>query len=245
MLTANKTVVLNKIGQGLKKDLVGYWPLDEASGTRRDLSGNELTLTDNNTVTGTDGPSRKLPLASQFTVANSEYLSRADETKLRAAATGLTLAIWVKHDGAFPGAGGYQNPIAKTDAGAAREYEVQWNGDNNRFIFITTEDGSTLKTAGFPLAPTADAYHLLVAWWSGTQLFAQQDGGVVTSGSATTSIYGSTNALLLGSNTGTSQFWPGGMAGFGKWDRALTAQERLYLYNGGIGRGFSLNQGFL
>ena len=44
-----------ELDTAFKTDLRAWWPLDEPSGSRRDLSGNGNTLTDNNTVTEADG----------------------------------------------------------------------------------------------------------------------------------------------------------------------------------------------
>ena len=244
-----KEVVLftNPIGRKLLDGLVAYWPLDEASGTRRDLSGNGLTLTDNNTVTGAAGPSSKLPLASQFTSANSESLSRLDTSLLRTASTGLTLEIWVRAD-TLPGAGSFVQIIGKSNQSTQREYEIQWNGDNSRFFFIMTEDGSTLKTASFPLGNTTGIWYQLIAGWNPAtgRLFARQNGGATTLGSTLTTPYTSTITFSLGANSDlTGGFYNGRQAAARKWDRALTDVECAYLYNNGVGRLFTLGRGFV
>lgn len=45
----------NELDAAFKTELRAWWPLDEKSGSRRDVSGNANTLTDNNTVTEIDG----------------------------------------------------------------------------------------------------------------------------------------------------------------------------------------------
>ena len=68
--------------QQLRNKLVGYWPLEEASGTRRvamwggeyPVGATGLDWADNNTVTGNPGPSSNLRLASQFTAVTTEFL---------------------------------------------------------------------------------------------------------------------------------------------------------------------------
>ena len=74
-------VVLSVLGLGevahavlLTDDLVAYWTLDEASGTRSDSVGSS-DLTDINTVTSAPGI---LNGAAQFTAANNEYFEVAD-----------------------------------------------------------------------------------------------------------------------------------------------------------------------
>ena len=78
----------------LTTSLVEAWNLQEASGNRAGAFAS-LTLTDNNTVTQTTGPSSVIPQAALFTAANSEYLSRADEAAL--SLTGdWTITGWAK-----------------------------------------------------------------------------------------------------------------------------------------------------
>lgn len=77
--------------------LVGYWKLDEASGSRADSSGNGYTLTDNNTVTANAFDYWKTGENSAlFNGANSEYLSRTDTNALDFAGTSFTLVCWMR-----------------------------------------------------------------------------------------------------------------------------------------------------
>src|SRR5690348_11404000 len=62
----------------LTDSLVGYWKLDEASGSRADSAGAN-TLTDNNTVAGLAG---LISNAGDFERDNSESLSIADNAAL-------------------------------------------------------------------------------------------------------------------------------------------------------------------
>lgn len=76
--------------------LVSYWKLEEANGARVDsvvASGNDLT--DNNTVTQAVGV---LGNAAQFTAANSESLSHADNASLGTGDIDFTVASWVYFD---------------------------------------------------------------------------------------------------------------------------------------------------
>lgn len=62
----------------LSDNLVAFWKLEEASGSRADAFGAN-TLTDQNTVTGNPG---KIGNAAQFTAANFEYLTGPDNPTL-------------------------------------------------------------------------------------------------------------------------------------------------------------------
>ena len=57
-----------------------------------------LHLTDNNTVTGQAAGGPGAQNVSQFTAANTEFLSRADEAALDCGDIGFTFAAWVYLD---------------------------------------------------------------------------------------------------------------------------------------------------
>ena len=81
-------------------DLKGLWHLDENSNgsaavTRKDSSGNGNDLTDNATVTSTQG---KIGKAGQFTAANSEYLSITDNDSISVGNFDFTASAWVMLD---------------------------------------------------------------------------------------------------------------------------------------------------
>lgn len=78
-------------------DLAAYWKLDEASGTRSDSAGSSH-LTDNNTVTQSSG---RVGNAGQFTAANNEYLSVADNAALSSGDVDITVAGWIYLDATF------------------------------------------------------------------------------------------------------------------------------------------------
>jgi hypothetical protein len=74
--------------------LVAYWRLDEASGNATDTKGSS-TLTDNNTVTSAAG---KISTSRQFTAANSEFLSIADNAALSTGNIDFWIGGWIYND---------------------------------------------------------------------------------------------------------------------------------------------------
>ena len=104
---------------GLLTNLQAWYTLDEASGTRADSSGNGNSLTDVNTVTQAAG---KLTNAAQFTRANSERLTIADNTSLSMGDIDFTLCAWVYFD-TLPVAG----LISKWN-GTSDEYTIYYDG---------------------------------------------------------------------------------------------------------------------
>jgi hypothetical protein len=89
-------------GSNLLTNLVAYWNLGEKNGNRADSSGNGFTLTDNNTVTMTDGP------ASGASNASTPYVTGwADQSgngyNLSASATS-TSALYASNElNGYPG----------------------------------------------------------------------------------------------------------------------------------------------
>ena len=78
----------------LTDSLTSFWELGEASGTRSDSSGTNH-LTDNATVTQATG---KVGNAAQFTSANSEYLSIADNASISTGNIDWTKSFWIYAD---------------------------------------------------------------------------------------------------------------------------------------------------
>ena len=79
-------------------NIQGRWQLDEASGTRADVSGNGNTLADNNTVgstTGINEAGASSALAADFFVGNTEFLSIGDGSQTGLDAQDHTVSMWV------------------------------------------------------------------------------------------------------------------------------------------------------
>ena len=205
---------------GLSDNLEAFWKLDEASGSRADSSGNGRTLTDNNTVTQATG---KVGNAAQFTAANSEYLSRADEAGLSFGNNvSFSISVWVYGD---------------TWTGAQREIinknTTEWRlriSNAGRPIFSLP--GSTLTHSA--TLSLATWYHI-VAWYDAVadvSGMAINDGTPETTADATGATDG-TNELRVG-RLGTAYF-DGRIDALGIWRRVLTAAEITQLYNSGSG----------
>src|SRR3989339_620227 len=77
----------------LPEGLVSYWTLDEASGTRIDVKGNN-DLRDNNTVSSTTGLQG---IAADFEGSNMETFSVSDAAQNGLDITGdLSFSMWIK-----------------------------------------------------------------------------------------------------------------------------------------------------
>lgn len=207
----------------LQRALVAYWPGSEASGPRRDLGPNGLTLTDNNTVTGNTGPgTSRLTLASQFTAANSESLSRANEALLQLQATDFTLMARVYADSISAD----RTIIAKRNSGGTNaEYLITLDVASNQ-IAAYLGAGGAHKAAG--AISTATWYHIVLTR-QGTSyvLYLNNAANAFTDANYTAD---DTNAFALGVRS-ASEYWDGRMCDVGVWRRKLSAQEVAYLYD--------------
>lgn len=223
-------------GSPWRTKLVGYWPCDEASGTRRDVSGNGITLTDNNTVTGNPGPSANIALASQFTLANSEYLSVADDDRLdMGTGAQMTLCAWVYLDSA-PAA--VLNIVSKFNAsGNQRGYAMEWNNVTNRMNLLYSVAGTSAVTLGYSsLVISTATWYFFTVTYDGVNFSLNVNGGTPIVTATTGDIFATTTPFQIGLRGATTLYWDGRICGVGLWKRVLTATELAFLYNGGSGR---------
>lgn len=210
----------------------GYWKLDEASGTRNDSGPYGLHLTDNNACGSAAG---KIANGATFVTASSQYLSHADDTRLRTGYVDWTLGTWVK----FNSLTARQAVAGKYSTLLGQEYLIEWYAASSAIRFLSR--GSAYITSAVTI--TAGTWYFILAWIDQGAATAnlQINGGTVE----TFSISPGTNEPL----TGTSEFrigaqQSGGLQSYadatidetGLWGCKFDAGQRSYLYNGGAGR---------
>lgn len=214
----------------LTDSIVAYWDLDEASGTRVDDPGAN-DLTDNNTVTSNTG---LISNAAQFTAANSEYLSRSDNTDLSTGNIDFTFVAWAYLDSK----GANRSIVSKYSSSANREYNLYYGTTADRFIFEVSSDGTavTTVTANNLGIPAISTWYFVVAWHDAANdtLNIQVNNGTVDSVSYSAGVFDSTAPFMIGARNG-AMFWNGMLDEVGFWKRTLTAGERTQLYNSGAG----------
>lgn len=223
----------------LKENLISYWPLDEPAGTRRDATITGHTLTDNNTVTGAEGPSLYLPRAAQHTAANIEYLSRVDNDTLSVEAQSFSVCAW-----AYSDAFGTDRMVVAKDSNAAgnREYHLIYANSVSRWVMRLQNSTTNLLTlvasaAGAPA--TATWYFLTITYDHPTRrakLYV--NAGTPAEDTASGDVTASGAPFTIGAFGNTGARWDGRTCGVGFWKRVLTADDITWLYNGGIGRPF-------
>jgi len=230
--------VATAVPSTLLDNIVAYWKLDEASGTREDSVGSN-DLTDNNTVTQAQG---KVDEAAQFTNEYPnpyEYLSHADNADLSTGDIDFTIAAWVYGD-RTPESNEYWGIVTKDSDSDSREYFLIWNGNENRFHFRVMDGSASkgeVKATTFG-APSTLTWYFIVVWHDATAntVNIQVNNGTVDS-AATSGAPADTDAeFRIGRDYSDNyRCWDGRIDEVGFWKRTLTEAERTALYNSGNG----------
>lgn len=220
------------LGHDLLNGLVDTWPLNEQSDARLGIHAG-LHLTDNATVTGADGVGS---LASQFTNANSEYLSRADEAALSIPSIDFTVAAWVYLDSTSAN----RAIVSKYNTtGNDREYLLFFRNSDTRFVFnvsVTGSDAFAAVANNFGAPSTATWY--FVTAWRGGELGISVNAGTADTATNRTPRDGASTFVIGATNQGGGEYHDGRIQRVGLWKRKLTANEITYLYNSGRGRDY-------
>lgn len=219
----------------LKDNLISYFKLEEASGTRDDAHGSN-DLTDNNTVTQTTG---KVGNAALFTAANSESLSITDAAQSGLDFTGdYSFSYWI-------------NLNSDPDS-VIQDTITKWN-DTVQFSYIHEitatgykvfhRNGATQEAAEVTQTfATSTDYHIAVVYDStaGTFELFVNNSSIGTSAAITNS-QDSTAIFALGArnlDAGGLRFLDGWMDEVAIWNRKITSGEISEIYNSGTGLGY-------
>lgn len=222
--------------QSLYSGLVGYWNLQDQSGSRLDLTGNGSTLTNTNTVTTVDG---LVGQASGFVTASSQRLTAASSSVLQGGPKDFTIAAWVYLTDKTT-VYCFMSKLSIT-AGQA-EYQMFYNSATDRLqmsVYTATDVQKTVQGSTFG-SPTAATWYFLCGWYDNTAQTVNVEVNATGADSASTAAAAqaaSSGTFAIGSlgNIG-SNYLNGRVCEASKWDRLLTPQERRWLYNNGRGR---------
>lgn len=224
-------------------NLVSYWGLGEASGTRVD-SHSSNDLGDNNTVTQGTGI---VGNCADFERSNSEYLSitNASQTGLDFGSTDHSISFWVNFETI---ANQFYTAFGKYQNSGQLEYQYRLWGYDNQEAYVqwsgngTSVTGKTFNMTNFTNWSTGTWYHIV---WVAD----------VSAGSVEMFVNGVSEATVTGLPTsihqGTDMFTMGvGLLGGGEYIDArmdevaifndiLTSDEVTWLYNSGSGRSYA------
>jgi len=177
--------------------------------------------------------------AAQFTRANSEYLSIADNAALSMGGTDAAWAFWVRPDSAPPS---IQWLLFKGQGttGTTLEYAIRHTSAGA--LICSRSDGTTLRAFSVASQLTVNVWALIVMEFTvATGRFELFVNGVSV-GSLTNAgedIWNGAGSVFLGSRTGGTDPLDGRLDSVGIWKRTLTTAEKTWLYNGGAGRQYS------
>lgn len=220
----------------LSTNLVAFWKLGEASGTRLDAIGSN-NLVDNNTVTQAAG---RVGNAAQFTFANSEFLSIADNADMSTGDIDFTFACWVYLDSVPVGIVDMIVASKWTSSGDQREWGLTLDEGDNRFNwFVNPTGGSsgsvTLDATSFGDVPLA-TWIFIVLWHDSVNdtLNIQINNGAIDTVAYSAGVFDGTSSFKLGQINGAG-FWDGRIDAVGWWKKVLNQLERTRQYNDGLG----------
>jgi hypothetical protein len=189
-------------------------------------------------------------VAAQFTVANTEYLSAADNAVFPSTGD-WTFAVWVKADSFTATTGNFI--AGQWDAGVSQGAwailynDFTFNGNPKRFSFWTSVDGAngTLADATSVGQPALNTWYLIIVKnvaSTRTKKIKVNDGTEDSSTYPSGTIWNSTARFCIGSQLSSNtpgQTWSGAMRLAGWWGRLTTNTEDTWLYNSGAGQIYS------
>lgn len=218
-------------------NLISYWSLDEASGNALDAKGSNA-LTDHGSVGSATGV---ISGARSFS-GSGQYFSHSDNSDLSLGTdTAFSFAFWAKDAADCSNRGLVTKAVSGPDSSAG--YVIWISGTTLSF---TIGNGSSSATvSGDPnftfVNPPHNVWHYVVAWHdpvsdtinyqidNGTPLTTSWSGGTADEG----------GEFQLGGFTAWSIPWSGNIDEVGFWKKALTLDERTWLYNSGSGRSYA------
>jgi hypothetical protein len=215
----------------LTDNLISYWKLDEASGTRVDSHGSN-DLTDNNTVLAGTGIINN---GADFESANSEYLSIVDNASL--SFTGdHSFSFWFKPESS----GAVFALISKySQVTGNRSYLLRYLTTPSLSMIINNTGSSNESYTTAVDLGTGAFKHIVWTWDASASQgqFYVEDVNIGSPTGAKTSIFDG-NALFTISRRSDEaiEYADGVMDEVGIWNRVLTSDEVTELYNNGDGR---------
>ncbi len=212
------TLASVQIGYG-NSGLVGYWKLDEATGTTAlDSSGNG-----NSGTWSSSGVSATTPVASAITFTDPAALALDGSSgyvtlgvnNLPANNAQQSISLWFK---GTPNSGTNQNMIAISNLGASSAVQVGFRGTN---LLAWNYGGGTLVSTA---APTDNAWHQVIYTYDGTTdsiyldgVFKQSAVGPHQAGTPTTAYLGTYNP--------SSELFGGALDDVRVYNRVLSGSE--------------------
>ncbi len=210
--------------------LVGYWSMDEGSGTlAKDSSGNK----NNGTLTGSPNwATGKLGNALSFTGSN--YVEFSNSSSLSVSGNQITVSVWVK-----PTAGDYRTILSKGYSSSDGGYAIRMSRDSEptKAFFQVYNSSGTIGSAGTYSNIKNGVWSHLIGTYDGSQVCFYVNGvldgacGALTGNIKTNSL--PVRLGKLSTSGGTTEFYVGLIDDARVYNRAISATEIKQLYQSG------------
>ena len=228
--------------ENIINELVGYWTLNEPSGTRLDSTDFNTNLSD---ISGVDSSVAIVGSGAHFTRSNTECLnSGLSSGVLDLGDEDFTFALWVSLDSKDLPA---QTLLSKhRPPSDDRQFFIDFVfGGIDRFRFLINSTGmggsTTIIEADTLGSPSANTFYFIVAWHDSTANTINiqiNDGGIDSAGHTGGAFQGDA-AFKLGCvedvSENPTELLNGILDEVAVWNRTLTSDEKTSLYNGGAG----------
>jgi hypothetical protein len=214
-------------------NLIAWWSLNEASGTRNDSHGANH-LTDNNTVLFSASGIKSN--AADLERDTSESLSIASNANLQMGDIDFTMFGWVKAETLND----FATIISKRQSVTLPEYQLYYASGKFSFVTANSSNVGTTITADTPAVSTG-TWYFIVAWHnaSANTLNIQVNNGTVYTDASPVTPRTDTFVFQLGAQQSPAAgFWDGLIDEVGIYKKVLTSDERTWLYNSGAGRSY-------
>jgi Concanavalin A-like lectin/glucanases superfamily len=213
--------------------LVGYWKLDEGSGsTAYDASGHGNNGTWYGTQAGTSGyysAGHNQTWAGYFD-GSTDYVNVTSSPSFSfGGSLPFTVIVWVNGSNF---SGNTPTALAKGNNGACiATYVFFASGSNADFETNSTGVCTGNHYASFPI--TTNTWYQIAGVYDGTSMFAYENGVLekTLNISATSPLVNSSPLWIGKGYSGTVQFWPGLIDDVRVYNRALSAAEIQAIYN--------------
>lgn len=222
----------------LRKGLVGYWRMEELTGTRYDRSPSGNHLLSSNSVGQAVGV---VGNCAYFTKFSTPYLNLPSNATLQGANRDLFIACWVKLTTKTT----TQQIVTKFGASITNRCEyallyVPSATDRFEFIISTNNAGGTLTAVANNFgAPSIGVWYFICAWWDQTAgtVNISVNNGTANSTSGPKAIGSTGAAFMVGwrETLPSNESLDGYVDELGLWRRVLTTAEKSQLYRGGLG----------
>ena len=224
-------------------ELVSWWKLDEASGTRYDAhADNDLTQNGGPVWNTTDYKY----VASMDCEASSDqyaYITQANQTGLSFGNEDFTWGAWWRAESIAGGTSKYIMGKWNDDGVNDREFLLFSGATDAKFRAYISSDGSSSTNIGWGSAASLSTWYFVVCWHDSVAntINIQVNNGTPLSNSHTTGANQNDNGIF-GVGKTCRWGWDGEIDEAFVYSRVLTSGERTALYNSGNGMTYGAGQ---